>query len=192
MKIAISGTSATGKTSLAQALSKQLNVPIIEEDFTSVAKSIFYFSQVHSNERNEAKEAMLKTMQRWLNNRVEMALNYKDGFIADRWALDILVRFYKLSDFMADESTVIKLIKHTQMFSRQLDCVVMPPVVYMGSETINETGLHRKTRADSRIFSHAMAHGLLEEFIGVPKIYLPHTKMSIEERVAFIIQKIKK
>lgn len=98
MKIVLTGTSCVGKTTLANALSKELNLPVIEE----IARLLCQKKGLHN-----MAEAIDPSALKWeiLNEQINQESKLKD-FICDRSALDCWVFWqrWNLCQSMTEES----------------------------------------------------------------------------------------
>lgn len=197
MKIAISGSGGTGKTSLCHALSANLGLPAIEEQLQPVVEAI---NQVHKARQDQASPEGISRAERfyaqicenWLNDRVALHEKFPGGFIADRWALDILQRWLVAGIQRNNDLLTRKLLGHVQNEARQLDLVIITPMIQFQDEQVNEAGLRRQQSLSPRILSHAMYRGLLEQLTTVPRLYLSSQPSTVEERIAQVRVALKK
>lgn len=188
LKIAISGSGGTGKTTLCHALSAALGLPAIEEQLQPVVEAI---NQVHRAKQGEtspekiarAERAYGQVCEGWLNGRVALHEKFPGGFVADRWALDILQRWLIAGIQRDNDILTRKLLGHVQKEAQQLDLVIITPMIRLQDEQVNEAGLHRQQSLSPRILSHAMYRGLLEQLTTVPRLYLSSQPSTVDQRV---------
>lgn len=134
LRIAITGTHGTGKTTLAQTLSIRTGLPLIAEQARLVAAEmgLMKCNQLLRNPR------LAKTFQ-WeiLERQIAEQMKYPSGFIADRSALDSIA-YWQLylgnnQDFKNEASRYI--FKARLHAWKNLDLLVyVPPVVLAGED----------------------------------------------------------
>ena len=130
-----------------------------------------------------AERAYADTCEAWLNDRVALHEKFPGGFVADRWALDILQRWLVAGIQRDNDSLTRKLLGHVQREAQKLDLVIITPMIRLQNEYVNEAGLHRQQSLSPRILSHVMYRGLLEQITEVPRIYLSSQPSTVDQRV---------
>lgn len=190
MKIAISGTSGLGKTTLATALAESLGIPVLEEGLQPVVHAVGQLRQaqlnnLHGPEVREAEINYFRACDGWLSARATQ-MSQLPGFVADRWALDILVRWLIAGVQQQNDNLSRQLIQQLQTASRHLDLVVIPPLTMLKADTSNEASLRRHTALNPRLHSHALMRGLMDQLIQTPRLYLPARATSTQERVQMV------
>lgn len=187
MKIAISGAGGIGKTTLGRALAERLRLPFLEENLEPVVRAAAESHQrppvtVSSGSPADGGDRYLAAIDTWLADRVARQARHPAGFVADRWALDILQRWL-LSGRSEDDARTAGLIRHVQAQAAQFDLVIVPPLLRLRDEANNEAGLRRISALGPRLLSHALYRGLLEQLTRVPCLYLAARPTTVEQRV---------
>lgn len=196
MKIAFSGAAGIGKTTTARVLADKLNVPFLAEDFGAyfeAATRLRAGSQpgISEGEQTAASRHYLHTAQEWLNNRAQQFRN-PDGFVADRWALDMLTAFLSKGVFRHENELVEQLIRHTQQQAAQLDLLVFLPLTTEWVTEVNESALPRPRRLSTQLMMHSLCRGLHIQLTGAPVLHVPKRIATVEDRVQFIMQALER
>lgn len=193
MRIAISGTGGIGKTTLAKALADTLGVPLLAENLQDIVMAIGKWRQSQLNcdttQLNAARQAYMRACETWLNDRVRQQAR-NPGFVADRWALDILVRWLQAGIEQHNDALTSQLVTHVQGQARSLDLVVFPPLRRLDMAPSNNDGLTRHQHLSARLHSHALSRGLLEQLTAVARLDIPDHVIDINERVGMVIGKL--
>jgi len=85
MRIAITGTHGTGKTTLAQVVAERLNLPLITEAARHVARVM---GITHAGIFIQDKALARRFQQAVLREQIRAENNYPGGFVSDRSTLD--------------------------------------------------------------------------------------------------------
>lgn len=185
MKIAVSGSACTGKTTLAQNLAERLNITFIPEHF----EALFALPQQRGGgaaggkERIEAYRSVLQT------KRSEEEQH--DSFIVDRCPLDLMNLW--LSQGLSRRP------KPTDQFYRQCreamatyDFVVIPPWGRLPVEPLHANGKQvRNLNPWALLHSHATIVGLARMWLRRGHLLvLPNNADSVEDRVNYVIQRV--
>lgn len=128
--------------------------------------------------------------QTWLNSRAEKHKTLPEGFIADRWALDILQRWLIAAVYREHNDLIMRMIRHVKRQAEQFDLIVLPPMYRPQQEAHNEAGLERNNSLSQRMLSHALTRGLIEELLDGRCLHLPARPMSVAERVDYILARL--
>lgn len=196
MKIAISGSGGIGKTTLGRALAERLHLPFLEENLEPLVRA---GAELHRRKQGAAASAdvaasennYLAAVDAWLADRQHQQESHPDGFVADRWALDILQRWL-LGGRSEDDAKTAALIRHVRAQANRLDLVIVPPMLRLRDETDNEAGLRRISALGPRLLSHALYCGLLEQLTQVPRLYLAARPTTVEQRVEQVLATIER
>jgi len=187
-RIALSGATGTGKTTLARALADALGLPLIAEDLVAVveARRVFLTAARESSAGlPAARDAYLAAADAWLHDR-EAWRTALPGFVADRWGIDLLTALVSSGLGPAHDKRVAGWIAQCQRYARHLDLIVMPPLVRFTDEPRNEFGLPRASALGPRVVDHCLIRGLIEQFVPTPRLYLPDSVRSVEARVEHV------
>lgn len=179
MKIAISGTSGTGKTTLARALATALSVPLFEENFSAVVEAAMRYNDVQGDEgenrrmlQRKALSSYKSTCDLWLNHRKQLSLSHS-GYVADRCGFDILCRWITAHVPFDTTATLRQLISHCRMESREYDLIVIPPLTDWSMRPgKNERGLKRRYGLQNKLHSHSTLIGLIQQISTGPYLLL--------------------
>lgn len=193
MKIAICGTSGTGKTTLATALSTRLGVPLIAEDFKAVAEAGFQVGRAIGREqRAEALAVYLAEIDAWLNRREERALSMDAGYVMDRFSFDV-PRMIVASRLDIGSQRLQALINRCQRQAADLDLVVLLPLnAWMMETERNEDGLKRSRSLMNRLSSQSTLIGVLQQFCPVPRLDINQRLETTEQRVEAVLGALEK
>jgi hypothetical protein len=196
MRIVVSGSPGSGKTTLVKALAERFRLPIISENLMPIYLTKRSFTSLKSN--GYASDFVLQdAFDKWTDSYLEWAderarLYAQFGkFVADRWEADMLSNWLSIfSSVQVDEKTS-KLILDMQSKAKTLTFAVMLPPQTTLSEAKNEDGLNRQTS-----YTHRMMRDLLTDaLIGrceVPLLWLPREPFIVEERVRAVEAAIQK
>jgi len=195
IKIAISGTGGIGKTSLARALAEEFGVPLIEEGLNTVVTAINDLDHLRKTSKQtelikKAENNYIHVCEQWLNHRQNIQNQYLDGYILDRWALDLFQRWLYAGIRQSNNTSTHAWISHIRTQAEQFDLIIIPPFNTSDIEQKNESGLYRKQAIAPRLLSHALYRGLLDELVPTPKLYIPSSLETLESRVELVIDEI--
>jgi predicted ATPase len=190
MRIAITGAGGIGKTTLASALAQAFDVPLIEEGLQPVVNAIGKLGKADKATPQFAKlsDAYQKACTDWLKKRAEQQAVHA-SFVADRFAIDVLARWVLSGVKREDDELLIKLVTECRQQTAGLDLVVMPPLVRLADKDMpNEKGLKRHESMSMKLFSQSLSRGLMDQLLTVPRLYIPLSAQTTEQRVAMVKQ----
>ena len=191
LKIAISGPNATGKTTLANAISERYRIPVIDEgvsqifNFQAVFEKLRY-ERAPINELVQAKRTWINSFSRWVENR-SREYEKHPGFVADRWEADLLDFWLVL---MRNERNVDQLttrfVKNLQARAKALDLVIVMPFVVPFTHEKNDAAMTRATTLANRLLNTMVTNGIMQ---GIPEtrvLRIPPAVISLDERLALV------
>lgn len=190
-RLALSGANATGKTTLAKALAQEMGVPYIPEDLVAVVKGmneIRASKAMGERAQQQALQNYLTVCQQWLQERARMLREHTTGFVADRWALDILVRWLFSGVAYDNDALYRRVVAHVQQVARQMDAVVVLPLMDLApAQAHNDEGLRRNTHWSRRLHEQALLRGLMAHCVPGTKIFVPAKPLSVEQRIEMVL-----
>ncbi len=196
MKIVFSGAAGIGKTTTAKALAEKLNVPFLPENFSDYFEAITRLRLLDrpdssQEERHAATQHYLRTLQEWLNNRAQECRSL-EGFVADRWALDMLTAMLAKNVFRQENELVTRVIRHLQQQAAQLDLLVILPLTTAFTNEANESDLPRPRSLNTQLMMHSLCRGLHVQLTRLPVVHVPQQLETVDERVEFIARAAEK
>ncbi len=145
MKIAITGTHGTGKTTLARALAAKTGLPLIVEQARVVAAEM---GLTNCNQLLNSPERAKAFQERVLERQIAEQIKHPEGFIADRSTLDAIA-YWKLylgntkSQVSPGTKTDRYIYKARLHAWKGLDLLVyIPPVILGGEDEFRLKGHH--------------------------------------------------
>ncbi len=190
MRLAITGASFCGKTTLANNLAKLLNLPIFHEGLDLINDSL---------KKGEDVPNVINAFKTTLKNRIKTENKHKDGFISDRCPLDIYNYWSIYTPLIENSySTVFHDNCKTQM--QKYDYVIIPPWGVVSFNDINPNqDAPTLRKLDKRpppkmnpwmnLSRHASMIGLAYIWLPPEKIILiPNSVADIDERVAWLLE----
>lgn len=190
-KIAITGTSGVGKTTLALALANKYQIEYVPEDWNALLLTLkMYKSEVDISLKKDKLDQFIETLNSWIKKRKQISIQ-GSGFVMDRCIFDILKLAIHESVFAKQPQAIKKLIQQSISFSKNVDCIIVPPLSsWMMEKTVNESGLKRNNDLQHKIYSQSLTVGLLEQFSASKKIYLSRDNDTINQRLTVVDQYI--
>jgi len=190
MKLAITGSSGAGKTTLAKALSTRLNIPLINEDFSELIRAITEFERGNAAFTKPSLLAALQQFDEWLKRRA-MFSSKTDCFIEDRFCFDALQLMMSTKIGGLRPDVIQQLITLANQQSSIYDLVIVLPIgSFSFNEHKNEDGLKRKNSFCEKIRSQSTTIGLLEQFCLAPRVYINASCKTTAQRLDYVMQAI--
>jgi hypothetical protein len=189
MKIAITGASGIGKTTMALGLSKALHLTVIPEDFiemTNLRSLVIQSKRAADHVKyGTLLERYVDSCRGWIKARNKY-LQGDSPAIFDRCSFDVLKDWLTL-DLNEDDGALLKsLINECILESEKYDLVIVPPIGRFAAEEINEAGLKRTRGLSVKINSQSWIIGLLEQFCAAPRLLINDRCETTEQRVELV------
>jgi len=184
MKIALTGTSSTGKTTLAKALLKEKSFYKYVTKFLSAdARSILDKKGFHSMDRM-TKQDIIEFQREYVSTKSEME-NLEDNFITDRSFVDCASYWLIRDTFDMDASIQNTLISECYIQALKYDLHIYLPfgIIPFESDGYRSENIDIHERIDEQINSF-----LIEWHIK----YLTLGMDSLEERIRTVIKYLEK
>lgn len=191
MKIAISGPNASGKTTLASALSRKYRIPVIQEGVTPVFNAQATFEKLRRDrapveEVLRARTEWIQSFVQWTKDRDAEYERHQD-FVADRWEADLL-DFWLV--FMRNEKDIdpltIHFVKSLIARSKEFDLVVVTPFAAPLAGEKNDVEMTRNSSLTNRLLNSMLTSGIINNLSNVRVLKIPPTIESVEDRLGLI------
>lgn len=195
MRIGISGPAGSGKTTLVRDLASSLQLPELNENWAPIIKARRDFVALWESkasgveEKRAAYRAWKLSYKKWLDDRYREQ-SQLDGYVSDRWAVDAYSNWLRAFMNEEDDRMALYLLRALKKHSEMYDFFVLLPVTNESVEEKNLDGLKRNPSLHIKIMANSLNAGLITYFLGRPIIEIPPHKMSREERVDFVLQRI--
>lgn len=191
LRIAISGPNASGKTTLANAVSATYQIPVIQEGVAPVFNAQATFNKLR---RDRAPvEEVVRARARWIQSFVQWVKDRDaeyarhENFVADRWEADLL-DFWLV--FMRNEKDVdpltIQFLKSLTTRAKELDLVVVMPFAAPLAGEKNDVDMMRNSSLTNRLLNSMLTTGIIHNLSNVRVLKIPPTVVSVEDRLGLI------
>lgn len=194
LRLAISGATGSGKTTLAQDLAHRLRLPMLNENWGPIirAKESYFSAKNNETSRDDEVHAAFQnwklSYKTWLDARYQEQTCF-DGFVSDRWAADAYSNWLRVFMPRPDDQMSLYFMKTLKKHSEMYDFFVLLPVTRRVAEERNNDGIQRSPSLHIRVMANALTAGLVTHFLERPVIQIPSKPMSREERVDFVLQR---
>lgn len=121
MRIGLSGAANCGKSTLAEQISVQFGVPVIEEKFRVLRKRIR-----SAKSPNEFLNAFVSTLE----EKEEAEARCDGGFVADRTPIDLFVYLCTFSPQLLNSvpsKNILAFQKRAEAYCQKYDVLIIPP-----------------------------------------------------------------
>lgn len=196
IRLAISGFPGTGKTTLAHALGKRLNITVIKEKMSDIAVAQRNFMLARGlKDAADMEKLQSQLFESFLGWDKERKIKYAahDGFVADRWQADLLeLWLLRCSQIgISADSISSSLLKSFQDTAKIFDLVIVTPMAKPFAVQDNEQGISRNISMTAHVLSMALVMGLMQNFAQVRLYNLPNENLSVDERVDAVMKVLK-
>lgn len=187
MRIAFTGTSGTGKSTLAKALAERLSLPLLSEDHQEILRAVSLLQTARSQGREVEHElnGCRKALLGWLDQR-ESDQEEKAAFVADRFSVDIAAAWLSFDLSQGDDDDAAKLIARCRRQAILFDAIIAPSPQGVSYTLQNEGGITRQVSLTRRIMSHSLLLGLSLQWAKGKLIVIPEAVTVLEERLHFV------
>ena len=159
MRLAISGSAGTGKSSLAMALAKSLKLPYLEENFRRRRENGLVFENLSCTDQS------LLILELY-TEAIEQAAQHPTGFVQDRCPIDFLA-FWLHYGFWSEETPSATFFKRAQKDLSYYDRIIILP---WGVFDIEDDGV-RSTNCWLQLKFQSLLEGLIHRLTPKNLIY---------------------
>lgn len=176
LRIALSGSAGTGKSTLGMALAERLELPYIEEGMRARVEAGLQFYKLNEAERRDLIQDL------WREQR-ELEEKASGGFVSDRSSIDYAAFWlhYGLTDAEQETESFMESMK---VEAERLDKILLCPfgVLPLESDGVRSTNRWLQLRYQSLLEG---LHGMYTE--PTQLVRLPNTTV-FDERIAFALE----
>ncbi|MCP9886669.1 AAA family ATPase [Cyanobium sp. ATX 6A2] len=174
-RIAITGASGTGKTTLGRALSQRLCLPFIKEDIGELLAAQAQLSRLAA--RGKLRRSHFSGHAAVCQEHIERQnrrFAEQPGFICDRFAVDVLARVLRPPFDRVGEEWFHTLLKHTKQQLESIDLIVVPPLSdWSFQPSKNDMGRERIVAVLPKTRIHSLYSGLCVTLAPERTLFLP-------------------
>lgn len=194
-RIAITGASGIGKTTLANAIGQRFGIPVLGEDLVTVTQAAQHYDKQFLNGDTaataDAMREYIRVCNEWMSERARLWQAHSE-FVSDRCCFDILSRLLS-GTAPKNEKVLVSLINECHRQSRRVELFVVPPISPWSMKTgVNESGLRRNTLFSNKLRTNSMVIGLLRQFSASPALLLPMSATTTDQRCEHVEQALQK
>ena len=184
MKIAISGSAGTGKTSLATTLSDRWGCPIIPEHYDEFFDKNFDFIRPADRLQRQIFDVLE------IKNRLE---NESDEFIADRCPID-LFNLWLSRGYASNQRKTHDLYDRCRSYVIKYDCIVVLPWGSLPLGQVDSCAARRRVMNPwTQLHNHSTMIGLLQQWVPAKRLLpISHSLTDISSRARAVTKMLKK
>ncbi|MEI6239099.1 MAG: hypothetical protein WCR51_01800 [Planctomycetia bacterium] len=191
LRIAISGPNASGKTTLAKAISKKFAIPMIEEDLGVLFGAQKKLDQLRSQSapQEEVKSALGRWQEcffEWAKSR-EAAYSKYDSFVADRWEADLLDIWLVLMRRLENiDPQTVRLVRHLKAVAARMSFAILMPIAKPLSDVPNDAGLVRVASFSNRLLNSMTTAGIIFSLPNLNVLRMPAGLSSTDDQIKIV------
>lgn len=180
LRVAISGSAGTGKTTLGQALADRLDLPFLPEPMRARLEGGF---DLHDVTLDQLRDLILELYDESIDAMAAAEAN-AGGFIADRSPADF-VAFWLYYRLAGDEAATEALVARVRRDLDRLDGVLLLP---WGGIPLEDDGV-RAPNAWLQLHFQALFEGLVARYVPITRLLrLPDPVSGLEDRLEWALQ----
>ena len=191
MKIFVTGIEGSGKNSLAKELASELNISLIDQQYTDVATSYLGMIQTtgQTNASDMRKQFVQKSLQ-WLS-KLDTHLKESD-VILHRSCIDVASLWLANNIGQARPDVFLQLLDICQKQMSKIDYLILcPGYNYEISADLKDQSIPANQETYQKIKLNSILLGLLGQYDTKKIVLIPNSLVAIEDRKKFVLEKIK-
>jgi hypothetical protein len=191
LRIAISGPNASGKTTLAKAISEKYAIPMIEEGLGVLFGAQKKLDQLRSQSapQEEVKSALGRWQESffdWAKSR-EAEYSKNDSFVADRWEADLLDIWLVLMRRQENiDPQTVRLVRHVKAAAARLSFAILMPLAKPLSDVPNDAGLARVSSFSNRLLNSMTTAGIIYSLPNLNVLRMPVGLSSTDDQMKLV------
>lgn len=180
MKIAVSGTAGTGKSTFARVLAEKYALTYIDEGYSSLLGL-------------DKDQLIIDKLEDIFIDKSKAELNANGGFVSDRCPIDLIHLCIKNKIHIIDGQKASRFIGKSIQAMKTYDFIIIPPWNSIKLEKSNGGQLNRNMNPLIQMSNHSNITGYVHMFVrGAKIIELPRSLSEIEQRVEYADKLIRK
>ncbi len=181
VRLAISGSAGTGKTTLASELAARYNCALVGEHYDD------FFDEDHDfvKPASQLQKRISETLE--AKNKLE---NGYGNFVADRCPVD-LFNLWLSRGFGGEQQKTVDLYRRCRSYIQKYDVVVVLPWSALPLVQLdNGSGRRRRVlNSWTQLYNHSTMIGLLHQWVSVSRLLpIPFAIAEVQARVGFVMK----